>query len=97
ELQQPSVILVDQMGKVGSVNLYLAIKKTFPEKVVYHVHNLNTEIVAKIWDKINPTNEGVEGTTEDTKIDQSYVSYTYHTEPRRAVTASQSSGDRNYV
>ncbi|GCL45248.1 capsular polysaccharide biosynthesis protein [Microcystis aeruginosa] len=74
EIQQPSVILVDQMGKVGSVNLYLAIKKTFPEKVVYHVHNLNTEIVAKIWDKINPTNEGVEGTTEDTKIDQSYVS-----------------------
>jgi hypothetical protein len=55
ELQQPSVILVAEMGKVGSVNLYLAIKKTFPEKVVYHVHNSNPEIVAKIWDKINPT------------------------------------------
>ncbi|BCU11557.1 putative capsular polysaccharide synthesis family protein [Microcystis aeruginosa] len=55
ELEQPSVILVYQMGKVGSANLYLAIKRTFPEKAVYHVHNLNPEIVAKIWDKIHLT------------------------------------------
>ncbi|MBE5228808.1 MAG: capsular polysaccharide biosynthesis protein [Microcystis aeruginosa PMC 728.11] len=71
ELQQPSVILVYQMGKVGSANPYLAIKKTFPEKAVYHVHNLNTEIVAKIWDKINPTSEGVEGTTETQRTQRS--------------------------
>jgi hypothetical protein len=24
------------MGKVGSANLYLTIKRTFPEKAVYH-------------------------------------------------------------
>ncbi|WP_375329475.1 capsular polysaccharide biosynthesis protein [Microcystis sp. BLCC-F210] len=71
ELQQPSVILVYQMGKVGSANPYLAIKKIFPEKAVYHVHNLNTEIVAKIWDKINPTSEGVEGTTETQRTQRS--------------------------
>ncbi|MBE9261324.1 hypothetical protein IQ224_03500 [Microcystis sp. LEGE 00066] len=58
------MILVYQMGKVGSANPYLAIKKTSAGKAVYHVHNLNPEIVAKIWDKINPTSEGVEGTTE---------------------------------
>jgi hypothetical protein len=55
ELQQPLVTLVYQMGKVGSANLYLAIKRTFPEQTVYHLHNLNPEIVAKIWDKIELT------------------------------------------
>ncbi|MDB9507213.1 capsular polysaccharide biosynthesis protein [Microcystis aeruginosa CS-338/01] len=71
ELQQTPVILVYQMGKVGSANPYLAIKKTFPEKAVYHVHNLNPKIVAKIWDKINPTSEGVEGTTETQRTQRS--------------------------
>jgi hypothetical protein len=55
ELQEPLVTLVYQMGKVGSGNFYLAIRRTFPEKAVYHLHNLNPEIVAKIWDKIDLT------------------------------------------
>ncbi|MCA2568657.1 MAG: capsular polysaccharide biosynthesis protein [Microcystis sp. M44BS1] len=71
EIQQTPVILVYQMGKVGSANSYLAIKKTFAGKAVYHVHNLNPEIVAKIWDKINPTSEGVEETTETQRTQRS--------------------------
>lgn len=52
ELLNPSVILNYQMGKVGSANLYFALKKAFPEQAIYHLHNLNSEIVAKIWKQI---------------------------------------------
>jgi hypothetical protein len=53
ELLSPSVIFVYQMGKVGSLSLYLNIKDHITDQPIYHLHNLNPENSAQIWQEIN--------------------------------------------
>ncbi len=51
-LNTSSVILVYQMGKVGSMSTYLTLKKNLPDQAIYHIHNLNSENFSKIWEQI---------------------------------------------
>lgn len=55
ELLNPSIIFVYQMGKVGSAGLYLNTKSHIPDQPIYHLHNLNPENSAQIWQEINLT------------------------------------------
>jgi len=62
-LNNSSVIFVYQMGKVGSVNTYLTLKKKLPDQAIYHIHNLNSEHFSKIWEAM--------------QLDQHYHAFTF--------------------
>jgi len=55
ELLNPSVIFIYQMGKVGSLSLYFNIKDRISDQPIYHLHNLNPENSAQIWEEVNLT------------------------------------------
>jgi hypothetical protein len=53
ELCSPSIILVYQIGKVGSTTVYRTIEKIIKNYPVYHIHTLDPEKVDKNYNHIN--------------------------------------------